>query len=49
MAAFKDRRERSRARETQLSGLIVAGLTVITLIALTGLFEDLPEAPSPRS
>src|SRR5690606_6909189 len=29
---------------TQLSGLVVAGLTVITLLFLTGLFENLPEA-----
>jgi high affinity sulfate transporter 1 len=29
---------------TQLSGLAVAGLTVVTLLFLTGLFEDLPEA-----
>ena len=34
----------SAGAKTQLSGLIVAGLTIITLIALTGLFEDLPEA-----
>src|SRR3954463_15561743 len=29
---------------SQLSGLVVAVLTIITLLALTGLFEDLPEA-----
>jgi len=29
---------------SQLSGLTVAALTVITLLFLTGLFEDLPEA-----
>ena len=29
---------------TQLSGLVVAALTVVTLLFLTGLFEDLPEA-----
>jgi sulfate permease, SulP family len=29
---------------TQLSGLLVAALTVLTLLFLTGLFEDLPEA-----
>jgi len=29
---------------SQLSGLVVAGLTVVTLLFLTGLFEDLPEA-----
>jgi SulP family sulfate permease len=29
---------------TQLSGLIVAALTVVTLLLLTGLFESLPEA-----
>jgi len=34
----------SAGARTQLSGLIVAALTVITLLALTGLFEDLPEA-----
>ncbi|MEU4711000.1 SulP family inorganic anion transporter [Nocardia salmonicida] len=30
--------------KTQLSGLVVAGLTVVTLLFLTGLFENLPEA-----
>ncbi len=30
--------------KTQLAGLLVAGLTVLTLLFLTGLFEDLPEA-----
>lgn len=30
--------------KTQLSGLVVAGLTVVTLLFLTGLFEKLPEA-----
>lgn len=29
---------------TQLAGLVVAGLTVLTLLLLTGLFEDLPLA-----
>jgi high affinity sulfate transporter 1 len=29
---------------TQLSGLVVAVLTVVTLLALTGLFQKLPEA-----
>ena len=29
---------------SQLSGLIVAALSVVTLLFLTGLFEDLPEA-----
>jgi sulfate permease, SulP family len=29
---------------TQLSGLTVAALTIVTLLFLTGLFEDLPEA-----
>jgi high affinity sulfate transporter 1 len=29
---------------TQLSGVIVAALTILTLLFLTGLFEDLPEA-----
>jgi SulP family sulfate permease len=30
--------------KTQASGLVVAVLTVITLLFLTGLFEELPEA-----
>jgi high affinity sulfate transporter 1 len=30
--------------KTQAAGLIVAGLTIVTLLFLTGLFEDLPEA-----
>lgn len=30
--------------KTQLSGIVVAALTVLTLLFLTGLFEDLPEA-----
>ena len=30
--------------QLQLSGLVVAGLTIVTLLFLTGLFEDLPEA-----
>lgn len=30
--------------KTQLSGLVVAALTVLTLLFLTGLFENLPEA-----
>ncbi|MFC8384729.1 SulP family inorganic anion transporter [Nocardia sp. NPDC057272] len=30
--------------KTQLSGLVVAGLTIVTLLLLTGLFEKLPEA-----
>jgi sulfate permease, SulP family len=34
----------SSGARSQLSGLVVAGLTVITLLVLTGLFEDLPEA-----
>jgi len=34
----------SAGARTQLSGLLVAALTILTLIALTGLFEDLPEA-----
>lgn len=34
----------SAGARSQLSGLIVAVLTVVTLIFLTGLFEDLPEA-----
>ena len=34
----------STGARSQLSGLIVAALTVVTLLALTGLFEDLPVA-----
>ncbi|WP_349294574.1 SulP family inorganic anion transporter [Baekduia alba] len=34
----------SAGAHTQLSGLIVAVLTVVTLLLLTGLFESLPEA-----
>jgi high affinity sulfate transporter 1 len=34
----------SAGARTQLPGLIVAALTILTLLALTGLFEDLPEA-----
>ena len=34
----------SAGARSQLSGLIVAALTIVTLLALTGLFEDLPEA-----
>jgi sulfate permease, SulP family len=34
----------SSGARSQLSGLVVAALTVITLLFLTGLFEDLPEA-----
>jgi high affinity sulfate transporter 1 len=34
----------SAGARTQLSGLFVAALAILTLIALTGLFEDLPEA-----
>ncbi|MFZ0043666.1 MAG: SulP family inorganic anion transporter [Solirubrobacteraceae bacterium] len=34
----------SSGARSQLSGLIVAALTIITLLVLTGLFEDLPEA-----
>jgi sulfate permease, SulP family len=34
----------SAGARAQLSGLIVAALTILTLIALTGLFEDLAEA-----
>ena len=29
---------------TQVSGLVVAGLTIVTFLFLTGLFEELPEA-----
>jgi SulP family sulfate permease len=34
----------SAGARTQLSGLVVAALTVLTLLFLTGLFQDLPEA-----
>ena len=34
----------SAGAHTQLSGLVVAVLTVVTLLLLTGLFESLPEA-----
>src|SRR4051812_21124041 len=34
----------SAGARTQLAGLIVAVLTIVTLLAFTGLFEDLPEA-----
>ena len=34
----------SAGARSQLSGLIVAALTIVTLLVLTGLFEDLPEA-----
>jgi SulP family sulfate permease len=34
----------SAGARSQLSGLVVAVLTVVTLLFLTGLFEDLPEA-----
>ncbi|WP_340560575.1 SulP family inorganic anion transporter [Streptomyces sp. GSL17-111] len=35
---------RSAGARTQLSGILVAALTVVTLLFLTGLFEQLPEA-----
>jgi high affinity sulfate transporter 1 len=34
----------SAGAKSQLSGLVCAALTVVTLLLLTGLFEDLPEA-----
>jgi high affinity sulfate transporter 1 len=34
----------SAGANSQLSGLVVAALTILTLLFLTGLFEDLPEA-----
>jgi sulfate permease, SulP family len=34
----------SAGAHSQLSGLVVAALTVVTLLFLTGLFEELPEA-----
>lgn len=33
----------SAGARSQFSGVVVAGLTVLTLLLLTGLFEDLPE------
>ena len=38
-----------RRAQSQLSGLVVAALTVVTLLFLTGLFEQLPRRRSPRS
>ncbi|HEY9312868.1 SulP family inorganic anion transporter [Williamsia sp.] len=34
----------SAGAKTQVSGLVVAALTVVTLLFLTGLFQELPEA-----
>jgi anti-anti-sigma factor len=34
----------SAGARSQLSGLVVTALTIVTLLFLTGLFEDLPEA-----
>ena len=34
----------SAGANSQLSGLVVAALTIVTLLLLTGLFENLPEA-----
>ena len=34
----------SAGARSQISGLVVAALTIITLLFLTGLFQDLPEA-----
>jgi SulP family sulfate permease len=34
----------SAGARTQLSGVVVAAMTVVTLLFLTGLFESLPEA-----
>ncbi len=34
----------SAGARTQLSGLVVAAMTIVTLLFLTGLFEDRPEA-----
>ena len=39
----------SAGARTQLAGLIVAALTILTLLELTGLFEELPTARSRRS
>ena len=43
-APVQDSRQRLGRRTAQVSGLVVAALTVITLLLLTGLFEKLPEA-----
>jgi sulfate permease, SulP family len=40
----QDRRQCGGGARSQASGLIVAALTVVTLLLLTGLFERLPEA-----
>ena len=40
----KNRRQRLSRRAHQVSGLLAAGLTVVALLFLTGLFEDLPAA-----
>ena len=34
----------SAGARSQVSGLVVAALTIVTLLLLTGLFENLPEA-----
>jgi sulfate permease, SulP family len=34
----------SAGARSQVSGLVVAGLTIVTLLLLTGLFENLPDA-----
>jgi SulP family sulfate permease len=34
----------SAGARTQLAGLVVSVLTIVTLLVLTGLFESLPEA-----
>ena len=39
----------SAGARSQLSGLVVATLTIVTLLYLTELFEDLPEARPLRS
>ena len=46
--ALEDRGQRLRGAHTQLSGLVVAVL-VVTLLLLTGLFEQLPRRRSPPS
>ena len=40
----EDRGQRRGGARTQVSGLVVAALTIVTLLFLTGLFEKLPEA-----
>ena len=41
---LEDRVNGSAGAKSQVSGLVVAAMTIITLLFLTGLFEKLPEA-----